>query len=66
MSEETYLTVTVTGSKILRRADGSTAILFRFEKGPPIAFAVDLQNLAQLRVEIAKAEQFLNQAAGAA
>lgn len=63
VQENDYDTVTVTASKVLLRPDGRAAILLTGHRRPTepysVAFEVNLQNLAVLRAEIAKAEQFL-------
>lgn len=65
-NELDYLTFRPTGSKVLRRADGRVAILYRVPRHPPIALELDLKAIQVLRADLARAEAFLRQSGGSA
>jgi hypothetical protein len=66
MSENEIHTVTVMRSKAVARADGRVAIVLDTKERGPIAFEVNLQNIAMLRGELALAETILRQPTGKA
>lgn len=70
MSAKEYDTIRVQSSKVVARADGRAAIvlegLYPTNEPAAIAFEVTLENLAVLRLAIAKAEQILSASPGQA
>jgi hypothetical protein len=70
MQEGDYDTVTVTGSKVLLRADQRVSILLRGHRRAnelySVAFEVTLETIPHLRAELEKAQAYLSQQAGRA
>ena len=62
--EREYVTVTVTGSKPLFHANGTTALLFQTLEMSSIAFLVDLKAIGVIRQHLERAEAFLLQQTG--
>jgi hypothetical protein len=57
-------TVTIVGSQVVARPDGSTALVLTLKEQGPIAFVVTLETIEILRRELTTAVNILNRPVG--
>lgn len=64
--QQDVVTLTVTDSQAVGRADGTAGILLKSKEAPPIAFAVDLHAIELLRKHLTECERLLRTPTGKA